>query len=196
MSPADPDRVTLSALASYPTDREIVARYVDREPRDPADRWTVTFCSHLAHDLVVTVADLAVRSSAALGSELASLRHGALRDAAVGAAVCHYLPTLPPPGTHGIRNPIAERVVQSLIHRQDESLAKGLVAMSVTLSEAARQSVTRELGRVVGEPAVAAGQRPCDIGCSLIEAAAAEWMHLRALDLGLRVGPNPISARR
>lgn len=185
-------------------DREIVDEYMQRlagEPR-PLSSCAITLQSRCLRDLVLVLADVAVRSADRLGPGLATLDNAVLRDAALSVAVARYVAILPSPDRARGDNALAERILAGLVLRLDAAQgerAPSLVQLSFTLPADRYEQVNAEVRRVLAATDLSdlgdyRDDVEADLLSSLVEAVALEWMHQRSARP--RHPPQVVGSRR
>lgn len=178
-------------------DPKIIDAYLDRTTsRLPLSACETTLQASYVRQLVVVVADLAVRSSVQMGISLAALESSVMRDAALSVALDRYLAVLPRPSRPAdghFSDRISERILSGLVFRRDPDRHGTLTKLSVSLPSSVRDQLDREVDRVLTEVDSTDLEHwgrdfAADIGSSIIEAIAAEWMHRRSLAFQTLVG--------
>jgi hypothetical protein len=190
-----------SALQEW--DSEIVAAYaaLDGDQVAAVMPSEVTLQRGHARNLVLVVADIAVRSSEALGRSLATLDNSRMRDAALGIAIGRYLAVLPHPDRRDGDNRLAERILTGLIQRREPSARSSLVKLSTALPTTAREALDAEITRVLSGVDLTDlgewhGDFATDVRSSVVEAIIVEWMCGRADAFGIAIGRDPADRGR
>jgi hypothetical protein len=176
-------------------DSEIVAAYIERDQgiqKVAATPCELTLQRAHARDLILVVADVAVRSARLLGESLAALDSTGMRDEALGIAVSRYLAVLPSASGRDGDSRVAERILTGLIERR-EPRTRASLRISVALPISAREGLDAEIDRVLSGIDLTDlngwnGDLASDVRSSVVEAIAGEWMHLRADAFGIAMG--------
>jgi hypothetical protein len=191
-------------------DSEVINDYLARvapQPAAPASPCDLTLQGAYARALILVVADLAVRASRELGSELARLDGRMMRDCAIGVGVRLYIAAVPKSNGYG-DSALADRIVAGLVVRRDPVVHAGLLRLSVELPGPVRDELDREVDRVLARFSDTDltgwhGDLVADVRSSVVEAITPEWMHMRAEAFGISHGldsaarlPRPERARR
>ena len=180
-------------------DTEIVEDYLVRAASRPGpvvSACDLTLQGTCARDMILVVADLAVRASRELGgSELAQLDSRMMRDCAIGVGVRLYISAVPKSNGYG-NSTLADRIVSGLIVRRDPDVHVGLLRLSVELPRPVRDELDTEVNRVLArfsdtDLSSWHGDLVADVRSSVVEAITAEWMHMRAQALGILHGLDP-----
>jgi hypothetical protein len=178
-------------------DSEIISEYLARATSgvpDPLSACKITLQRSYARQLVMVVADLSVRSSDELGTELANMDSTMMRDIVVGAGIGRYVSALPT-SAQSEEHPIADHIVSGLIVRRDPETRLTLLRLTVDLPRRTRHQLDSEINRVLRETDPTDlddwhGDLVADLRSSVIEAIIGEWMHMRAEAFGIADGPD------
>jgi hypothetical protein len=180
-----------SALRTW--DSEIVAAYIGQMEGDQACTRTsfdITLQRVHARDLILVVADTAVRSSDLLGVSMATFDSLRMRDAALSVVIERYLAVLPGPDQRDGDNRLAERILVGLILRREPDHHARLTRQTVVLPTAVCAALNAEVGRVLCGIDLngSSGHLATDLRSSLVEGIIATWMHQRAEAFEIALG--------
>ena len=176
-------------------DKEVVDDYLARvvpASAPSASPCDLTLQGAYTRALILVVADLTVRASWELGSELAHLDSRMMRDCAIGVGVRLYIAAVPNSMGYG-DGALADRIVAGLVVRRDPGVHAGLLRVSVELPTPVRDELDSEVDRVLARFSDTDltswhGDLVADVRSSVVEAITAEWMHMRAEAFGISHG--------